>query len=445
MEIESMLGRTCGLLLTVLLSIGWTAYAHEPATADGGDAWLDAHLEGFLSLYRDLHSHPELSFKEVETSRRIAKELRDAGAEVTPNVGKLGVVGVLKNGTGPTVLVRTDLDALPVTEETGLPFASRVTTRDDEGNTVGVMHACGHDMHMSALVGTARWLADHKDRWSGTVLLIGQPAEEKVGGAKVMLADGLYTRFPKPDYALALHVLEDLEAGKVAYCSGPAFASSTSVDLIVRGKGAHGAQPHKGVDPIVLSAALVMDLQTIVSREVRPIDPAVVTVGSIHGGTKHNIIPNDVHMQLTLRAFRDEVRDQLISGIERRAAALADAHRAPRPTVTIAEGTPPTINTPSLVNRIVPALERELGSSNVSAVEPTMGAEDFGLFGQGGIPTFMFRLGTIPPARVAEAKAKGEILPSLHSSLFHPDAAPTLRTGIRAMTAAVVELAPTKK
>jgi hippurate hydrolase len=413
-----------------------------PPQAGTSDPWLGAHLDELLGLYRHIHSHPELSFHEVETSKRIADELRKVGAEVTTGLGKYGVVGLLKNGRGPTALVRCDLDALPVTEATGLPFASKVTVKDDDGNTVGVMHACGHDMHMTVLVGAARWLADHKDRWSGTVLLIGQPAEEKIGGAKAMLADGLYERFPKPDFALALHVLEDLEAGKVAYCPGPAFAGSTSVDVLVRGKGGHGASPHKTVDPIVLAAALVLDLQTIVSREVRPIDPAVVTVGSIHGGTKHNIIPSDVRMQLTLRSFSDEVKAQLIEGIERRAKALAMAHRAPAPTIETTDSTPPTINTPRLVERVVPLLEGALGASNIVAIEPTMGAEDFGLFGRGGVPTFMFRLGTIPPARIAEAKAKGDTLPSLHSALFHPDARPTLETGIRAMTAAVVGLMP---
>lgn len=415
-----------------------------PRQADA-DPWVAAHTDDLLRLYRHLHSHPELSFKEAETSKRIAEELRAAGAEVTSGIGKYGVVGVVKNGEGPTVLVRCDLDALPVTEATGLPFASTVTTKDDEGNTVGVMHACGHDMHMTVLVGTARWLAEHKDRWSGTVLLIGQPAEERIGGAKAMLADGLYERFPKPDFALALHVVEDLEAGKVSYCTGPAFASSTSLDLLVRGKGGHGASPHKTVDPIVLAAELIVDVQTIVSREIRPIDPAVITVGSIHGGTKHNIIPSDVRLQLTLRAFSEEVRTQLIDGIERRAKGLANAHRAPEPVMQIKDSTPPTINTPKLVERVVPSLEKVLGTSNVVTVEPTMGAEDFGLFGKGGVPTFMFRLGTIPPQRVAEAKAKGEILPSLHSPLYHPDASPSLQTGIRAMSAAVVGLMPPKR
>jgi amidohydrolase len=350
----------------------------------------------------------------------------------------------LRNGQGPTVMVRTDLDALPVTEATGLPFASRVTTTDDDGNTVGVMHACGHDVHMTCLVGTARWLADHKERWTGTVVLIGQPAEEKIGGAKEMLADGLYARFPKPDYALALHVKEDLEVGKIGYCSGPAFASSTSVDVVVRGKGGHGAAPHQTVDPVLLAALMIVDWQTIVSREINPIQPAVLTVGSIHGGTKHNIIPNEVRLQLTLRAFRDDVRDTLIDGLKRRANALAQAHRAPAPSFAVVDSTPPTINTPELVSRVVPALARAVGDSNVVQNDPTMGAEDFGLFNQGGVPIFMFRLGVIPGDRVAEARSKGETLPSLHSALFRPDAPAAVQNGVTAMTAAVMELLPKK-
>jgi len=257
-----------------------------------------------------------------------------------------------------------------------------------------------------------------------------------------MLADGLYTRFPKPDFALALHVAHDLEVGKIGYTSGPAMAGSTSVDVLVKGKGGHGAMPHNTVDPITLASLLVLDLQTIVSREINPIYPAVVTVGSIHGGTKHNIIPNDVRLQLTLRAFKPEVGDQLVEGIRRRAKGLADAHRAPAPVVTLGESTPPTINTPSLVAKVVPILSKELGTSNLVEVEPTMGAEDFGLFGQGGVPTFMFRLGTIPADRLAAAKAKGETMPSLHSALYYPDAPPSLRTGVRAMTSAVIGLLP---
>ena len=413
--------------------------------ADDGDAWFDGHRDELIGLYKHLHAHPELSYHEVATAARVAEELKKAGAEVTTHVGKLGVVGVLRNGTGPTVLVRSDLDALPVTEATGLEYASKVTVPGDDGTPVGVMHACGHDVHMTSLVGTARWLADHKGRWAGTVVFVGQPAEERIGGAKEMLADGLYTRFPKPDVALALHVWNDLEAGKVGYSSGPSMAGSTAVEVVVKGKGGHGAAPHTTVDPIVLAALLILDLQTIVSREVNPIHPAVVTVGSIHGGTKGNIIPNDVRLQLTLRAYRPDVADQLVEGIRHRARALAEGHKASAMEVTIHENTPPTVNTPELVARVLPMLAGELGAGNVVEVPPTMGAEDFGLFNQGGVPIFMFRLGTIPPDRLAATRARGETLPSLHSSTYQPDPVPSVRTGIRAMTAAVMGLLPAAK
>ncbi len=427
------------LAFALLILVPGLVTAAEPF-AD--DAWFREQRDDLLGLYQHLHAHPEISYREVNTARRIAEELKKAGADVTTGVGQLGVVGVLKNGAGPTVLVRTDLDALPVAEETGLPYASREKTTDPAGKEVSVMHACGHDVHMTCLVGVARWLAEHKDRWSGTVLLIGQPAEEAIGGARAMLDDGLYTRFPKPEYALALHVTHDQPTGVVVYTSGPALAGSTSVDVVVKGRGGHGAAPHTTIDPIVLSALLVLDFQTIVSREIDPIHPAVLSVGSIHGGTKHNIISDEVKLQLTLRAYRDDVRNQLIDGIQRRAANLARAHRAPEPSVEVLESTPPTINTPALVARVVPVLSKTLGDSNVKEVEPVMGAEDFGLFGRDGVSTFMFRLGTIPPDRLAEAKSKGETLPSLHSSKYHPDPAPSLRTGIRAMTAAVCDLLP---
>jgi hippurate hydrolase len=405
------------------------------------DDWFAQQSPNLLALYHHLHSHPELSFHEVETSRRIAEELKAAGAEVTTGLGKYGVVGVLRNGEGPVVLVRSDLDALPIVEQTGVPYASKVTTTDDEGKTVGVMHACGHDVHMTCLVGTARWLAEHKDRWKGTVVLIGQPAEEKIGGAKAMLADGLYERFPRPNYALALHVAHDLPTGKLAYTKGPAMASSTSLDILVRGKGGHGARPNDTIDPIVLASALVLDLQTIVSREINPLDPSVVTVGSIHGGSKHNIIPSEVRLQLTIRSYKPEVRSHLIEAISRKAKGLAIAHRAPEPEVVISDDTPATINTPGLVDRVVPVLKRAVGESNVEEVEPTMGAEDFGLFSTGGVPIFMFRLGVVPPARFEGGRARGD-LPPIHSSLFKPDAPPSLETGIKAMTAAVVDLLP---
>jgi amidohydrolase len=408
------------------------------------DPWITERLPELVSLYTHLHTHPELSRHEVETSKRIAAELTKAGAQVTTHVGKLGVVGLLKNGDGPVVMVRTDMDALPVTEDTGLPYASKVTTRDQAGREVGVMHACGHDIHMTSFIGTACWLADHRDRWSGTVLMVAQPAEEAVDGARAMLADGLYSRFPKPDFALALHCKADEPIGAVRYCSGPMLASSTSISITIRGKGGHGAWPHRTVDPIVLAALVIVDLQTIVSREIDPSEPAVVTVGSIHGGTKHNIIPDEVTLQLTIRSFSEPVRQQLIAGIKRRAIALAQAHQAPEPTVLVEEGTPPTINTPALVERVVPAFVEALGPANVNPAKPVMGAEDFSLYSEGNVPICMFWLGTLSPERLAAAAAQGETPPALHSAKYHPEPAPSISTGIRAMTATVVKLLPPK-
>jgi hippurate hydrolase len=408
------------------------------------DTWFASHQDELLGLYTHLHSHPELSFQEHETSKRIADELRSAGAIVTTGVGKLGVVGIIKNGAGPVVLLRTDMDALPVVEETGLPYASKVKTHDKAGREVGVMHACGHDVHMTCFVGTARWLTAHKKRWSGTVVLVGQPAEEAVDGARGMLDDGLYSRFPKPDFALALHCRPDEAVGRVQFCSGPAMASSTSVTVTIRGKGGHGAWPQRTIDPIVIASLLVVDLQTIVSREIDPSEPAVVTVGSFHAGTKHNIIPDEARLQLTLRSFSEAVRQQLIAGIKRRAAALASAHKAPEPSVEIEESTPPTINTPSLVERIVPALIDALGPSQVKAAKPVMGAEDFALYSEGTVPICMFWLGTLSPERIEAARAKDGSLPALHSSKYYPEPVPSIATGVRAMTAAVVKLLPVK-
>jgi hippurate hydrolase len=436
------------LLIVAIAFLRMPSAAEPPrpvGEADDGrapDSWVAAHLDELDSLYKHLHTHPELSRQEHETARRMAAELANAGSVVTTGVGKLGVVGVLKNGTGPVVLVRTDMDALPVAEGTGLPYASRQTATDQAGRTVSVMHACGHDMHMTCFIGTARWLAQHRDRWSGTVVFVAQPAEEAVGGARGMLDDGLYSRFPKPDFALALHCTADQPTGTVHYCPGPMLASSTSVTVTIRGRGGHGAWPHRTVDPIVLAALVVVDLQTIVSREVEPTQPAVVTVGSIHGGTKHNIIPNEVKLQLTLRTFSEPVRQQLLAGIRRRVEGLCTAHQAPDPTVEVEEWTPPTVNTPNLVERVVPAFIEALGADRVKKAAPVMGAEDFGLFAEAGVPICMFWLGTIDPARLEAARAKHEDLPALHSSKYHPDPRPSIETGVRAMTAAITRLLP---
>jgi len=352
----------------------------------------------------------------------------------------------MKNGAGPTVLVRTELDALPVEEKTGLPYASTVKAKNDAGQEVSVMHACGHDIHLTSFLGTAKMLVALKDQWHGTLIMLGQPAEETVNGARAMLADGLYTRFPKPDFALALHDSGDVEAGKITYYPGYAMASATSVDLVIRGLGGHGARPEATKDPVVLASQIVVALQTIVSREKSPLEPAVITVGSIHGGTKRNIIPDEVILQLTIRTYKEEVRQQILASIERIAKGLALAagvpeDRAPILKVIESENSPATYNDPELSERIAAAIGRTVGKDNVIKAQPLMVSEDFGYFSlDHKIPAFMFWLGAVEPAKVEAARKSGKPLPSLHSSLFEPLPEPTLRTGIKAMTTAVLEL-----
>ncbi len=408
-------------------------------------ARVEAEYASLEELYKDLHAHPELSFQEVQTSRKIATGLRAAGFEVTENVGGHGVVGVLRNGPGPTVLVRTDMDALPVKEQTGLPFASTVRTKDDKGNEVGVMHACGHDMHMACFIGTARTLVALKDRWQGTLLFIGQPAEERIAGAKAMLADGLFKRFPRPDLCVALHDSPEIRAGWIGCTEGHAMASSDSVDILVRGIGGHGAAPHATKDPIVLSAEIVMALQTIVSREIKPTEPAVITVGSIHGGTKHNIIPDEVRLQLTLRSYADAVREQQLAAIRRITRGLAQAAGLPEelmPVVTVGtNNTKAVFNDPALTKRLAATFETWFGKEKVVQSPPVMASEDFGLYGRtAGVPSCLFWLGAVDPAQWEQSHRTGRLLPSLHNSHFHPQCEPTLKTGVTAMTAAVLEL-----
>jgi hippurate hydrolase len=432
----------------------FTAAAQQPSI----EKLAESELPSCLSIYKDIHSHPELSTQEQRTSTIVAKELRAAGCEVTENFGKYekpnlkcyGVVGVMKSGDGPTVLVRTDMDALPVQEQTGAPYASKVTATNNEGKEVPVMHACGHDIHMAAFIGTARTLQKLKDQWHGTVLFIGQPAEETVGGARAMLNAGLYNRFGKPNYALGMHDDAEIEAGKIGVTEGYACANTDAVDVIVKGAGGHGAYPHKTKDPIVLSAEIINAWQTIASRENNPIDPIVVTVGSIHGGTKHNIIPDEVKMQLTVRTYKAEVRDRVLAAIAQIAKGCAMAAGLPpdqMPEVNVLkdEGVNAMYNNPELAKRVATALKAAIGNENVVTKEPTMGGEDFSEFSLSdhSIPAFMFNVGAVDPAKAAESKKTGAPLPSLHSSKFLPVAEPTIRTAIVGMTAAVLEL--TKK
>src|SRR5687768_6062602 len=418
------------------------------------DAMIERDMASILSTYKMLHAAPELSHREEKTSAFFAGELRKLGYTVTERLGKYdtgnwtgyGVVAVMKNGAGPTVLVRSDMDALPVEEKTGLPYASTVKTKNDAGQEVSVMHACGHDIHMTTLLGTAKMLAQLKDQWRGTLVLIGQPAEETVGGAKGMLADGLYSRIPRPDFTLAFHSSADLEAGKIGYAPGYAMANSTSVEITIRGLGGHGSRPESTKDPIVVAAQTVLALQTIISREVSPLDPAVVTVGSIHGGAKANIIPDEVKLLLTVRSYKEEVRKRILSSIERITKSTATAagipeDRAPIVKISETEYTPATYNDPQLAERLARVFEKALGADKVMKVEPVMAAEDFGRFSlDQQIPSSLFWLGTVDPAKVEESRRTGKPLPSLHSSLFAPVPEPTLRGGVKAMTAAVLEL-----
>jgi amidohydrolase len=415
----------------------------------------DSELPSLLGIYRDVHTHPELSGHEERTSAIIAQELRAAGCQVTEHLGKYenatlkgyGVVGVMKNGDGPTVLVRTDMDALPVEEQTGLPYESKVVAKNDEGKDVHVMHACGHDAHISMFIGVVRALAKLKDQWHGTILFVAQPAEETGNGARALLRDGLYQTFGKPDFALGFHDKADMQTGHIGVTEGYTYANVDSVDVTVRGVGGHGAYPHKTKDPIVLAAEMINAWQTIASRENNPLDPIVVTVGSIHGGTKHNIIPDEVKMQLTVRTYKADVRERVLAAIDQIAKGIAaaagiPAERAPIVSVAKDQFTPATYNNPELTKRMIAVWRNALGKDNVEIVDPTMGGEDFSEYSlpDHSIPAVDFHVGAVDPAKIAEYKQARKELPSLHSSKFAPVPEPTIRTGIVAMTAAVLEL-----
>lgn len=414
-----------------------------------------SELPSLLAIYKDLHSHPELSWHEEKTSAFVAKELRATGCEVTENFGKYdnpnlksyGVIGIMKNGTGPTVLVRTDMDALPVHEETGLPYASTVVTKNDEGKDVPVGHMCGHDAHMSAFIGTARALQRLKDQWAGTIMFVAQPAEETGNGARALLKGGLYNRFGRPDFALGFHDKADLQTGHIGITPGYTYANVDSVDVTVRGVGGHGAYPHKTKDPVVLAAEMINAWQTIASRENNPLDPIVVTVGSIHGGTKHNIIPDEVKMQLTVRTYKSDVRDRVLKSIDEIAKGIANAggvpvDRAPIVNVLNNQFTPATYNNPDLTKRLVAVWKNVLGADNLEIVDPTMGGEDFSEYSlpDHSIPAVDFHIGAVDPEKIVQFKKEGKELPSLHSSKFAPVPEPTIRVGIIGMTSAVLEL-----
>jgi hippurate hydrolase len=405
-----------------------------------------AQAEDLVALYKHLHQNPELSFMEEKTSAKMAEEFRKAGFDVTEKIGGWGVVGVYRNGAGPTLMIRADMDGLPVKEATGLPYASTVTAKDREGNLHPVMHACGHDVHMTALVGAANELMRQKNNWKGTLVVIAQPAEERTGGARQMLDDGLYSRFPKPDSVLALHDSAGLPAGAIGMVSGYALANVDSVDIIVRGVGGHGAYPHTTKDPVVLASQIVLALQTLTSRETDPQDAAVVTVGQFQGGTKRNIISDEVKLGLTVRSYEDSTRKKLLDGIKRIAEGQARSAGLPPekyPVVAMVEDfTPATFNTPKQTDRLTKVFTQQFGADRVIKTKPVMGGEDFSFFwlADKKIESTIFWLGAVKQSTYDEAMKKGTQLPSLHAPQFAPDPEPTIKTGVEALTVAALDI-----
>ena len=422
--------------LFFLATLTTVAFAQAPTSKEVDAVYPDAH-----ALYLDIHQNPELSSHETKTAEKVATHLRAAGYDVTEHVGSTGVVAILKNGSGPTIMLRTELDALPVEEKTGLPYASTVRAKDDSGRDVGVMHACGHDLHMAAILGTAEIMARSKNTWHGTLMLIGQPAEETISGAEGMIRDGLFTRFPKPDVAVALHVGNELPAGMVSITPGIYNTNSDSIRITIYGKGGHGAAPQTTVDPIVIAARTILSLQTIISREIKPGEMGVITVGYIHAGTKNNIIPDQAEMGLTVRTYKQDVRKQILAAITRIANGEAAAAGAPRePLIEHYEGTDAVYNDPALAERMRAPLEAALGKKNVIIEGPIAPSEDFSYFVEQGVPGFYFSLGGADPEKFAQAKASGTRLPSNHSPLFAPDVDPALHAGIEAEVAVLRNL-----
>jgi hippurate hydrolase len=422
-----------------VLLVGVTASACAQSAAAPKEVqavYPDTH-----ALYVDLHQHPELSSHETQTAAKLAGRLRSLGYEVTEHVGGTGIVAILKNGPGPTVMLRTELDALPVEEKTGLAYASKVRTKDDRGQDVAVMHACGHDLHMASIAGTGAIMSQSRTTWHGTLMLIGQPAEETIGGADGMIKDGLLTRFPRPDVAVAMHVGNLLPAGKVGVTPGIYDTNSDSLRVTIYGKGGHGSAPHTAIDPIVIAARTILALQTIPSREVKPGEMTVITVGYIRAGTKNNIIPDQAELGLTVRTYKADIRKQVLAAIARITRAEAQAAGAPRePWIERTEFTDAVYNDPALAQRLRSALESKLGKDNVVSEEPQTASEDFSYFVKQGIPGFYFNLGGADPEKLAQAMAAGTSLPSNHSPLFAPDVEPALKTGITAEVAVLRNL-----
>jgi hippurate hydrolase len=435
------------ILLRSLVLIGAVAGCNanaalpEPITEQ-----INAMYPAVETLYIDLHKNPELAFNEHQTAKKLAERVKALGYEVTTGVGGTGVVAILRNGAGPTVMLRTEIDALPVQEKTGLSFASTVVTKNAAGESVPVMHACGHDVHMSAWYGTAKVMAENRKQWSGTLMLVGQPAEEPLQGSAAMLKDGLFTRFPKPDYALSMHDEATLPSGQVGYHAGHFRAAADTVTITIFGQGGHGAAPHDTRDPVVMAARTVMALQTLVSRENNPMDPVVITVGSIHGGTQANIVPDQVKLQLTVRTFKDAVRKRVLASIVREVKGEALAANAPKePVIEIKPGADAVYNDPQLTERMTNTLRGALGPQNVTEMPAKMTSEDFANYGQAGVKAVLLHVGAVEPAKLAAAKQSGVPLPGPHSPQWAPEYKPTIKAAITAETAILLDLLGAKK
>ncbi len=432
------------VFIAVLILTFQFVYAQEKTLIKQIDKELGKAISSKVILYKHLHENPELSFREKETSKLISTKLKSFGFEIIDNIGGYGFAGVLKNGEGPVIMYRTDLDALPIFEKTDVSYAS-CKTDTLNGLETAVMHACGHDMHMTVFVGVAELMSKMKNNWKGTLVMLGQPAEE-LGGSALLLENDLFLKIPVPSLALAYHVSPELEAGKIGYIPGPAWAKVNTVEITVHGHGGHGAYPHQSIDPIVLSARIILALQTIVSREISPLNPAVVTVGAIHGGKKHNVIPDDVHMMLTLRSYSDEVAAKMISSIERICngiAASAGLEKKEFPNVVeIYNSLPPGINNPELTEKIAQVLKKEFGETAILKQEPSMGAEDFYAYGSTSekIPLCMLRLGSVSKETIEEHDKSGTPLPGLHSSYYAPIPEKTINTGVKAMIITLIQL-----
>jgi hippurate hydrolase len=404
-------------------------------------AEIDAYYPDLQTLYQDIHRNPELAFQEVQTAAKLAARLKALGFEVTAGVGRTGIVGLLKNGAGPTVMLRTELDALPVAEKTGVAFASTVVTKNLAGATVPVMHACGHDLHMTAWSGTATWMAEHRQQWHGTLMLVGQPAEESNSGAEAMLKDGLFTRFPKPDYVIGLHDDDTMPAGTIGFHAGPFRAMSISPTVTMYGRGGHGAMPYNTIDPVVMAARTVMALQTVVSRENNPMDPVVLTIGSIHGGTQANVIPDEVKLELNIRTYTDEVQKRVLAAVARIVKAEAAASGAPRePSITMPESGHVVVNDPALTRRVAAALQKAIGTQQVIEMPAKMTSEDFAEYGRVGVPSVLLHIGAVNTAKLADSKRTGIPVPAPHSPEWLPDLEPTLKAAIRGETVALLDL-----